>query len=309
MAKKTTTTKAAPKAKTTKGTKAKPRFIEGAAEAVLVDVTQEVLGAIEAKAETKSKRPRLGQRLADAKAKRAAAAPVEAAPVEAAPAVEAETAAAEEAVGFPSSEDAAAEAMGLTGPATDPADDLPTEEAEAKAADAVYQYGEKLGIAIDDVCRIAKTCGEYDLLVSLAGMEITERIVWLAKRKASDKDAQWAKYRPRTGLSTGTGLSATGGEAKRTRAPAVNDDGTPRAPKARCSVFGHAATAAIRALRATCGLTFAQIRNVLDALGAEAVADATIRAQMAGGGTGRGEPAPLTAEQIAKAKELSVAAV
>jgi hypothetical protein len=73
------------------------------------------------------------------------------------------------------------------------------------------------------------------------------------------------------------------------------------------AVFGHAATAVIRALRATCGMGFAQIRNVLDAMGAGSVADATIRAQMAGEGLKRGEPAPLTAEQIEKAKVAAVA--
>jgi hypothetical protein len=143
------------------------------------------------------------------------------------------------------------------------------------------------------------------MLKALAGLhedeEIGERIVWLAKRKASDLDKRYVRpYRQKTGLTTDRSA------AKVARAPKMNDDGTPREPsKSRCNVFGFAATAAIRALRATCGLTFAQIRNVLDHLGAESVADATIRAQMAGGGTGRGEPAPLNGEQIAKAKELA----
>jgi hypothetical protein len=170
------------------------------------------------------------------------------------------------------------------------------EEAEAKAADAVYGYAETLGIDIGDVVRIAKSCGEYAGLVEKAGMEITDKVVWLAGQKAREFDAKYVRpNRPKTGLSS----MAT---ANRGAAKAKTGGG-----KARVTVFGHAATAVIRALRAYCGMGFAQIRNVLDAMGADSVADATIRAQMAGEGRKRGEPATLTAEQIEKAKATCVA--
>jgi len=154
------------------------------------------------------------------------------------------------------------------------------EEVEAKAADAVYGYAESLGVDIGDVVRIAKSCGEYAGLVEKAGMEITDKVVWLAGQKAREFDAKHVRPNsPKTGLSSTA--TANRGAAK---------------AKARVTVFGHAATAVIRALRASCGMGFAQIRNVLDAMGADSVADATIRAQMAGDGRKRGEPATLTAE-------------
>ena len=159
------------------------------------------------------------------------------------------------------------------------------EEVEAKAADAVYGYAESLGVDIGDVVRFAKSCGEYAGLVEKAGMEITDKVVWLAGQKAREFDAKHVRPNsPKTGLSS----TAT---ANRGAAKAKTGGG-----KARVTVFGHAATAVIRALRASCGMGFAQIRNVLDAMGADSVADATIRAQMAGDGRKRGEPATLTAE-------------
>ncbi|CAB4169289.1 hypothetical protein UFOVP898_67 [uncultured Caudovirales phage] len=283
-----------------KASKAKAKSGSGI---VVTDVTEMVMGALQ-KAERKTW-PTLNEQ---ATVEEITAPVVDAAPVkpkrvrkpkaDAAPVVEAPVVVEE----APVVEEAAAEAMGLS----TTVDAFPTEEAEARAAEAVYQYGEKLGIDIDEVVRISKVCGEYEMLKALAGLtgneEIGERIVWLAKRKASDLDKRYVRpYRVKSGLSTDRSTAP-----KVSRAPKVNDDGTIREPsKSRCDVFGFSATAAIRALRATCGLTFAQIRNVLDALGAESVADATIRAQMAGGGTGRGEPAPLNGEQIAKAKELA----
>lgn len=174
------------------------------------------------------------------------------------------------------------------------------EAAETKAADAVYEYAEHLGIDIGDVVRLAKTVGEYHVLREKAGMEITDRVVWLAAKKAREWDAKFVKpYSPTTGLGRApASKKVAGGKATK----AGGGEG-----KARATLFGHAATAVIRALKATCGMGFAQIRNVLDAMGAEAIKDTTIRAQMSGGGRRHGEPAPLTAEQIEKAK--SVAAV
>jgi hypothetical protein len=170
------------------------------------------------------------------------------------------------------------------------------EASEDKAADAVYAYAEKLGIDVDDVVRIAKSCEEYDMLAALAGGEITERVVWLASQKAREFNGRVVRpHSPKTGL----------GSVKR---PARKADGEASIGKARVAVFGHAATAVIRALRATCGFGFAQIRNVLDAMGAASVADATIRAQMAGNGLTRGEPASLTEAQIEQAKAASVVA-
>jgi hypothetical protein len=173
-----------------------------------------------------------------------------------------------------------------------------TQGEEAKAADAVYAYADSLGIDIGDVVRISKSCGEYAVLVEKAGMEITDRVVWLAGQKAREFDAKHVRpHSPTSGL----GKSAT---AKRGAAKGNSGDGS---AKARVTVFGHAATAVIRALRASCGMGFAQIRNVLDAMGADSVADATIRCQMAGEGRKRGEPATLTTEQIEKAKAACVA--
>lgn len=184
-------------------------------------------------------------------------------------------------------------------PAVEPAAEV---DAEAVAADAVYAYAEKLGIDIADVVRIAKSCEEYDMLVGLAGMEITERVLWLASQKAREFDARVVRPNAKSVGSSLAGLST----AKAPKAPrAPKADGKP-AGTPRQEVFGFAATAVIRALRATCGMTFAQIRNVMDAAGAEIV-DGTIRAQMAGGGLGRGEPAKLTEEHIAKAKAMASA--
>lgn len=172
------------------------------------------------------------------------------------------------------------------------------EDAEAKAADAVYAYADSLGMDIGDVVRISKSCGEYAGLVEKAGMEITDRVIWLAGQKAREFDAKHVRtHSPTSGL--GKSAAANRGAAK-------GKSGGDSA-KARVTVFGHAATAVIRALRASCGMGFTQIRNVLDAMGADSVADATIRCQMAGEGRKRGEPAALTAEQIEKAKAASVA--
>jgi hypothetical protein len=223
----------------------------------VVDVTHEVMGAIEAATPAKGK------------GKKAKAAPAPVVVVEATPAE------------------------------VNPVDATPV-DAETKAADAVYAYAEKLGIDTADVPRIAKACGEADMLAGLAGMEITDRVVWLASQKAREFDNRVVKpHRPSTGLGRVT-------KAKRTVA-GTGDGSEASTGKARVVVFGHAATAVIRALRATCSMGFAQIRNVLDAMGASSVADATIRAQMAGGGLTRGEPAELSAEQVEQAKQASQA--
>jgi hypothetical protein len=260
---KETVTKA--KATVTKATKAKPK---AAPVVEVVDVTKEVVGALEQQAkakrlstkEAKAVKQAHGKEFAEALEKTAAKA--EPVAVEFAPVVKAPVA----------------------------------DGAEAKAADAVYGYAESLGIDIGDVVRIAKSCGEYAGLVEKAGMEITDRVVWLAGQKAREFDAKHVRPNsPTTGLSKTA--TANRGAAK----------GKTGGGKARVTVFGHAATAVIRALRATCGMGFAQIRNVLDAMGADSVADATIRAQMAGEGRKRGEPATLTAEQIEKAKATCVA--
>jgi len=245
---KETVTKA--KATVTKATKAKPKATP---VVEVVDVTKEVMGALEQQAKAKPKAKAKAKPVADVVALANAGIP---------PHVAVEVA----------------------------------DGAEAKAADAVYGYAESLGIDIGDVVRIAKSCGEYAGLVEKAGMEITDRVVWLAGQKAREFDAKHVRPNsPTTGLSKTA--TANRGAAK----------GKTGGGKARVTVFGHAATAVIRALRASCGMGFAQIRNVLDAMGADSVADATIRAQMAGEGRKRGEPATLTAEQIEKAKATCVA--
>jgi len=170
------------------------------------------------------------------------------------------------------------------------------EVAEDHAACAVYAYAEKLGIDTADVQRIATACNEMDMLVGLAGMEISERVVWLAGQKAREFDTRAVKpHRP---------LVAIG---RVSTAKPASDGSEASTSRARVVVFGQAATAVIRALRATCGMGFAQIRNVLDTMGANSVADATIRAQMSGGGLKRGEPAALSAEQVEQAKQASQA--
>ena len=184
-------------------------------------------------------------------------------------------------------------------PAVEPVAEV---DAESVAAAAVYAYAEKLGIDVADVVRISKSCGEHDMLVAMAGMEIGERVVWLASQKAREFDSRVVRPRSKSVSSSLAGLST----AKAPKAPrAVKADGKP-AGTPRQEVFGFAATAVIRALRATCGMSFAQIRNVMDAAGAEIV-DGTIRAQMAGGGLTRGEPAKLSAEHIEKAKAMASA--
>lgn len=166
------------------------------------------------------------------------------------------------------------------------------QDAEERAAIAVYSYAERLGIAADDVVRTATASGEIESLVAEAGMEITDTVVWLAMQKFREFDAKYV--RP---------------NSPKTRLPGPTSGKGPKAAKAegtaRVQVFGYSATAVIRALRATCGMEFSQIRSVLDAMGATTVADATIRAQMAGGGLTRGEPAPLTEKQIDAAKEAA----
>jgi len=180
-------------------------------------------------------------------------------------------------------------------PATLDTDNGWVEASEDKAADAVYAYAEKLGIDVVDVVRVAKSCEEYDMLAALAGTEITERVVWLAAQKIRSFNGRVVRpHSPKTGV---------GG----VKQPSRKATGEAATGKARVTVFGHAATAVIRALRATCSMGFAQIRNVLDAMGAESVADATIRAQMAGNGLTRGEPASLTDSQFEQAKAASVA--
>ena len=221
----------------------------------VIDVTDKVMGVLEQQANARKAKPRR------AKAKVEAVAVVEA----------------------------------VATPATPDADGGWVEASEDKAADAVYAYAEKLGVDINDVVRIAKSCEEYDMLAALAGTEITDRVVWLAAQKAREFNGRVVRpHSPKTGLGS-------------VKQPTRKADGEASIGKARVAVFGHAATAVIRALRATCGMGFAQIRNVLDAMGAESVADATIRAQMAGGGMTRGEPAPLTAAQVEQAKSASVA--
>ena len=166
------------------------------------------------------------------------------------------------------------------------------QDAEERAAIAVYSYAERLGIVATDVVRTATAAGEIESLVTEAGMEITDTVVWLASQKSREFDAKHVRPNsPKTRLP-----SPTSGEG----AKAAKAEGT-----ARVQVFGHSTTAVIRALRATCGMEFSQIRSVLDAMGAATVADGTIRAQMAGGGLTRGEPAPLTEKQIETAKEAA----
>lgn len=167
------------------------------------------------------------------------------------------------------------------------------QDAEERAAIAVYAYAERLGIDVADVVRVSQDAGEYDTLLAEAGAEITDVVVWLAAQKARQFDTKYVRpFAPSTGRRAA--------KAERAAGEAAGGSG-----KARVQVFGHAATAVIRALRATCGMDFTQIRSVLNAMGADSVADATIRAQMAGGGLTRGEPAPLTEKQIDDAKDAS----
>jgi len=166
------------------------------------------------------------------------------------------------------------------------------QDAEERAAIVVYAYAERVGIDAADVVQTATDTGEMDSLVAEAGMEITDTVVWLAAQKAREFDTKYVRPNSPTSRLRNT---ESVDKPKASKAGGI----------ARVQVFGHAATAVIRALRATCGMGFSQIRSVLDAMGAATVADATIRAQMTGGGLTRGEPAPLTEKQIDAAKEAT----
>lgn len=70
----------------------------------------------------------------------------------------------------------------------------------------------------------------------------------------------------------------------------------------RVAIFGHAATAVIRAMGVQ-GFSFEEARKGMDRVGGQGIADATIKIQLAAGKKGeRGDPAKLTAAQIATLK-------